>query len=87
MSNYERGEEIILEGGDKYVVVDNFEYKSKNYLYLISEDEDHDVALVTIKDDVIDMIEDDKEYEEVFKELVNRNKDEISKYLDEVNDN
>ena len=32
MSNYERGEEIILEGGDKYVVVDNFEYKSKNYL-------------------------------------------------------
>ncbi len=87
MSNYERGEEIILEGGDKYVVVDNFEYKSKNYLYLISEDEDHDVALVTIKDDVIDMIEDDKEYEEVFKELVNRNKDEISEYLDEVNDN
>ncbi len=87
MSDYERGEEIILEGGDKYVVVDNFEYKSKNYLYLISEDEDHDVALVTIKDDVIDMIEDDKEYEEVFKELVNRNKDEISEYLDEVNDN
>ncbi len=87
MSDYERGEEITLEGGDKYVVVDNFEYKGKNYLYLISEDEDHDVALVTINDDVIDPIEDDKEYEEVFKELVNRNKDEISEYLEGVNDN
>ena len=87
MSDYERGEEITLEGGDKYVVVDNFEYKGKNYLYLISEGEDHDVALVTINDDVIDPIEDDKEYKEVFKELVNRNKDEISEYLEEVNDN
>jgi len=54
MSDYERGEEITLEGGDKYVVVDNFEYKGKNYLYLISEGEDHDVALVTINDDVIE---------------------------------
>lgn len=87
MSDYERGEEITLEGGDKYVVVDNFEYKGKNYLYLISEDEEHDVALVTINDDIIDPIKDDKEYEEVFKELVNRNKDEISEYLEGVNDN
>ncbi len=87
MDNFERGEEITLEDGNKYIVVDFFNYKSKKYLYLISEDEEHDIALVYLENDEIVPIEDDKEYDEVFKELVNRNKEEISKYLNEVNEN
>jgi hypothetical protein len=39
MNNYERGEELTLDDGEKYIVVDFFEYKSKKYLYVISENE------------------------------------------------
>ena len=81
MDNFERGEEITLEDGNKYIVVDFFNYKSKKYLYLISEDEEHDIALVYLENDEIVPIEDDKEYDEVFKELVNRNKEEILKCI------
>jgi hypothetical protein len=87
MNNYERGEELTLDDGEKYIVVDFFEYKSKKYLYVISEKEGNEVSLVKVDGNEVEPIEDEKEYNEVFKELVNRNKEEISKYLEGIDEN
>ncbi len=87
MNNYERGEELTLDDGEKYIVVDFFEYKSKKYLYVISENEWNEVSLVKVDGNEVEPIEDEKEYNEVFKELVNRNKEEISKYLEGIDEN
>jgi hypothetical protein len=56
-------------------------------LYVISENEWNEVSLVKVDGNEVEPIEDEKEYNEVFKELVNRNKEEISKYLEGIDEN
>lgn len=87
MNNFKREEEITLEDGSKYVIVDSFELNKKNYLYLISSDDEVSTAIVEVKDGILNEIENSEELKIVFEELVRRNQEEINKYIEEANNN
>lgn len=87
MDNFKREEEITLEDGSKYVIVDSFELNKKNYLYLISSDDEVSTAIVEVKDGILNEIENSEELKIVFEELVRRNQEEINKYIEEANNN
>lgn len=78
---YERGEEIILDNDKSYIIIDNFKLKDKEYLFLISEEKD--TALVQIEDNTLKTIESDSEYNEVFTMVIEKNKEEVTKILNE----
>ena len=87
MENYERGMELTLDDNSKFVVVDSFVINDKQYLYLINEDDKRTTMIVEVNNDEIIEIDDEKELEEAYKELIIRNKDEISEHLKEFNEN
>lgn len=78
---------ITIEDGKKYLVVDSFTFKNKKYLYLISDDGDSNTLIVSYVDNYIEKLDSKEEYDDVLKELINRNKDEIDKLMEGVNEN
>ena len=87
MDTFEKGEEIKFEDGSSYVVVDSFMLDGKQYLYVISDDGKNTTAIYRHENGIVSKLENGNEFDKVFKELVNRNKDEIAKYLEEFNEN
>lgn len=87
MNVYERGDLITLDDNSKYVVVDSFKLNEKSYLYLINEGDKKTTMVVEVENDEIIEINDEKEKNIVYKELIERNKDEIEQYLKEINEN
>lgn len=87
MEKFERGDEIILDDNTKYVVVDSFDKNNKHYLYLISEEDKKTTSIVELENDEVIEINDKEELDLLYKELIERNKDEINKYLEEINEN
>lgn len=81
---YEVGGKITLEDNKSYIIVDYFEITDNKYLYLINE-ESKKASLVKIINDSLYEINDDNEYNNVLNELFNRNKDKITKLLEETN--
>ena len=84
---FEKGDEITLDNGSKYIVSDSFELNNKNYLHLISLKNKNNLIIVENNNGILNEIEDENEYKSVFNELVIRNKDEIEKYLEGINEN
>ncbi len=87
MEEFERGDEIILDDNTKYVVVDSFNKNNKHYLYLISEEDKKTTSVVELENDEVIEINDKEELDSLYKELIERNKDEINKYLEDINEN
>lgn len=87
MEKFERGDEITLDDNTKYVVVDSFNKNNKHYLYLISEEDKKTTSVVELENDEVIEINDKEELDSLYKELIERNKDEINKYLEEINEN
>ncbi len=87
MEKFERGDEITLDDNTKYVVVDSFDKNNKHYLYLISEEDKKTTSVVELENDEVIEINDKEELDSLYKELIERNKDEINKYLEEINEN
>ncbi len=87
MEEFERGDEIILDDNTKYVVVDSFNKNNKHYLYLISEEDKKTTSVVELENDEVIEVNDKEELDLLYKELIERNKDEINKYLEEINEN
>lgn len=87
MEDFERGEELTLDDNSIYIVVDSFVFNDKHYLYLISSDDEKTVVIVENKNGTLNEIENEEEYKNVFDELVRRNKDEIAKFLGEIDEN
>ena len=81
---YESGDEIVLDNDIVYTVSDSFELNGKYYLFLISNKDRNKVSLMELKDNTILEIKDDNEYTNAFNELINRNKDIITKYMEEA---
>ena len=78
---YEKGEEIVLDNGKEYVVIDYFEHNTKKYLFLIGE-ESRMLNLVEIENDALKKIESDEEYKQVYDLVMERNKEEINKIVE-----
>lgn len=87
MEKFERGDEITLDDNSKYVIVDSFDKNNKHYLYLISEEDKKTTSIVELENDEVIEIKDKEELDLLYKELIERNKDEINKYLEEINEN
>ena len=87
MEEFERGDEITLDDNTKYVVVDSFNKNNKHYLYLISEEDKKTTNVVELENDEVIEVNDKEELDLLYKELIERNKDEINKYLEEINEN
>ncbi len=87
MGNFERGEELTLEDGSVYLIVDAFKKDDKEYLYIISESDEKVTTIVEVRDDTLYRLKDEKEFNDVYNELVERNREEINKYLEEINEN
>lgn len=87
MDSFVRGNELTLDDGSKYVVVDSFFMNGKHYLYIISEDDGKTTMIVEYKDEEITEVEDKKELDMAYKELIERNKEEIERYMKEEEDN
>ncbi len=87
MGNYERGDLITLNDNSEYVVVDSFKLNDKNNLFLINNADKTTTILVELDNDEIIEINDEKEKNIVYKELIERNKEEINQYLKEINEN
>ena len=87
MEEYQRGYLLTLDDNSKYVVIDSFKLNNKNYLYLINEDDKKTTMAVEVENDEIIEISDEKEKNIVYKELIERNKEEIEKYLKEIDEN
>lgn len=87
MKEFERGDEITLDDNTKYVVVDSFNKNNKHYLYLISEEDKKTTSVVELENDEVIEVNDKEELDLLYKELIERNKDEINKYLEEINEN
>jgi hypothetical protein len=81
----ELGTEVVLNDNSKYVVIDDFEYEGKEYLYLINRFDHKEACLVRYENDTIHKI-DDNIFDKVFEELINRNKEIIIKNLEDVVD-
>lgn len=87
MGEFERGETLTFDNGEKYVVVDSFVLDGKHYLYVIADDGTNKVAIYRYENDTVTLLDDEKEFQKAFDELVSRNKDEIDKYLKEISEN
>ena len=87
MEEFERGDEITLDDNTKYVVVDSFNKNNKHYLYLISEEDKKTTSVVELENDEVIEVNDKEELDLLYKELIEKNKDEINKYLEEINEN
>ena len=87
MGNFEKGEELTLEDGSVYLIVDAFKKDDKEYLYIISESDEKVTTIVEVRDDTLYRLKDEKEFNDVYNELVERNREEINKYLEEINEN
>lgn len=87
MADFVRGNVLTLDDGTKFVVVDSFFKNNKHYLYIISEDDGKTTMIVEYKDGDITEIEDKIESAMVYRELIERNKEEIEKYMEEIDEN
>ena len=87
MNEFEKGEVITFDNGEKYVVVDSFVFNGKQYLYVIEDNETHKVAIFRYENGEVVLLNDQKEFQDAFNVLVSRNKKEIDKYLEEINEN
>ncbi len=87
MEKIEIDDLITVESGEKYLVVDSFDFKDKHYLYLISDDGKNSTLIVRYIDNCIEKLDSQEEYDAVLKELISRNKDEIDKLMEGVNEN
>ena len=74
MGEFERGELITLDNGEKYVIVDSFVFNDKHYLYVIADDETHKVAIFRYEDGDVVLLNDQKEFQDAFDVLVSRNR-------------
>ena len=80
------GTELTLNDNSKFVVIDDFDYEGKEYLYLINRFNHKDACLVGYENDTIHKI-DDNIFEKVCEELINRNKEIIIKNLEDIVEN
>ena len=78
------GEELTLDDDNRYVIADDFFVNNKEYLYLVNEDDTNDVSLVSFLNDTIHAISDDNEFNIVYEELINRNKEDIIDIIEEA---
>jgi hypothetical protein len=78
-----RGNEITLDDNSKYIIVDSFLKNNKNYIYMISEDDGKTTMIVEHRDGEIVELDDQNELDMVYKELIERNKEEIERYIEE----
>ena len=82
-----KDDELTLDDGRKYIVFDSFDLNNKNYLYLVSLEENMGVAIVENNNGMLNEVENEEEYYLVLNELIRRNKDGIEKYMEEIDEN
>ncbi len=87
MEKLERGDEIVLEDNRSFGVVDSFDYKDKHYLFLVSTLDNKSTMMVELENDEVIVVENKRKLDSLYEVLIERNKDEISKYLKEINEN
>ncbi len=85
---YEKLDEIEIETGKKYTIVDVLNFESKEYLLLINSDENNNnIAIVEKSEEngetVLQNIESEEEFEKVSNEFYKNNKDIIKKVLND----
>lgn len=87
MGKYEIGDLITLEDGIKYLIVDLFTLDSNTYMYVISDDGKNETVIYKLVDDYLTKLDNKDEFDKVLAELINRNRDEINKIIEENSEN
>jgi hypothetical protein len=80
---YEIGDLITLEDGVKYLIVDLFNFNNNTYMYVISDDGKNETTIYKVIDDYLTKLDNKDEFDKVLAELINRNRDEINKIIEE----